>query len=52
MLALNYLRQMVLPPDEVGEAASVALALAIVAAVAALVTAVHRARGQRPARRP
>jgi hypothetical protein len=52
MLALNYLRQVILPPDEVGEAASVALALAIVAAAAALVTAVHRARGQRPARRP
>jgi hypothetical protein len=44
MLALNYLRQVVLPPDRVGGALSAALAIAIVAAVAVVVTALHRAR--------
>jgi hypothetical protein len=47
ILALNYLRLVVLPPDETGgDAVSVALAAAITLAVVLVVTALHRARGR------
>jgi hypothetical protein len=50
ILALNYLRQIVLPPGEVGDAISVAIAVAIVIAVIAVVTAAHRSRAYRARR--
>ena len=44
ILVLNYLRIALVPPDEVGDAVSVALFVVVTLAVAAVVTAVHRAR--------
>jgi hypothetical protein len=45
ILVLNYLRIALLPPGEIGDAASVALFVVTTLAVAAVVTAVHRGRG-------
>ena len=45
ILVLNYLRVVLLPPGEIGDAASVALFVVTTLAVAAVVTAVHRIRG-------
>ena len=44
IVLLNYLRIAVVPPREVGDAASIALFVATTLAVAAVVTALHRAR--------
>ena len=44
IVLLNYLRIALVPPGEVGDAASVALFVATTLAVAAVVTALHRAR--------
>ena len=44
IVLLNYLRIALVAPGEVGEAASVALFVATTLAVAAVVTALHRAR--------
>jgi hypothetical protein len=44
ILVVNYLRIALLPPGEVGDGASVALFVVTTLAVAAVVTAVHRAR--------
>lgn len=41
---INLLRQVVVPPSEVGDAVSIALFAATVAVVALVVTAVHRLR--------
>jgi hypothetical protein len=42
--ALNLLRQLAFPPSRVGDAVSIALFLATVAAVVVAVTAAHRMR--------
>jgi hypothetical protein len=42
--ALNIVRQLAFPPSRVGDAVSIALFLATVAAVVAAVTTVHRMR--------
>ena len=42
ILALNSLRQVLVPPGDVGDGVSVALAVSTAAAVAVLVTALHR----------
>jgi hypothetical protein len=44
LLALNYLRQLLVPPGEAGDAVSVALFAATTVAVVLVVTAVHRFR--------
>jgi hypothetical protein len=44
ILALSYLRQLLIPPAEVGDAVSIAAFVVAAAAVAAVVTAVHRTR--------
>jgi uncharacterized membrane protein YdcZ (DUF606 family) len=45
ILATNYLRQVLLPPSEVGDALSVALFVATTAVVALLVTTLYRRLG-------
>ena len=42
--AINYLRQVLLPPGDVGDAVSVALFAATAATIGTIVTAVHRIR--------
>jgi hypothetical protein len=44
VLAVNYLRQVLVPPGEAGDAVSVALFAATTIAVALVVTAMHRSR--------
>jgi hypothetical protein len=44
ILAIDYLRQVLVPPDEVGDPISIALFAATTIVIAALVTALHRAR--------
>ena len=41
---LNFLRQVLIPPDEVGDAVSIGLFFAVAVAVFAIVTAVQRLR--------
>ena len=48
IVVLNYLRIALVPPGEVGDAASVALFVATTIVVAAVVTVLHRARGHAP----
>jgi hypothetical protein len=48
IIALNYLRQIVIPPEN--DAVSVALFAVTAAAVVAVVTAIHRRSTRRPAR--
>ena len=42
ILALNYLRQVLIRPDDVGDAVNVALFAALTLIVAVVVTVVHR----------
>ena len=44
LLALNYLRQVLVPPGDAGDAVSVALFAATTVAVIAVVTVLHRMR--------
>jgi hypothetical protein len=44
ILVVNYLRQVLVPPDEVGDAVSVGLFAATTAVIAVVVTALHRRR--------
>jgi hypothetical protein len=44
ILALNYLRQVLISPDDLGDAANVAMFVGLTLAVAAVVTVVHRHR--------
>jgi hypothetical protein len=48
ILALNYLRQVVISPDDVGDAANVAMFVALTLVVAAVVTLVHLRRLKAP----
>jgi hypothetical protein len=44
LLAVNYLRQLLVPPGEAGDAVSVALFVVTTGAVVLAVTAMHRLR--------